>query len=118
MSYSHPHCAARCIAAQTSFSTVFGAEDLYFSTTVTLQNVWNETLYEVQYMRNVDPDQEQPWTGDFKTQNYVKYQPYRASDGVDRRNTSYPNMCLVVAEGVTHPQLALGLGALRSVPAS
>ncbi len=78
--------------------TFFGVNDLYFSTTVTLQNIGPNVLYEVRpvqptcslcersgfagegrtpppltlqrlslpqvdYMRNVDPDQEQPWTG-------------------------------------------------------
>ena len=39
--------------------TSFGVLDLYFTTTVTLENVGEGPLYGVQYMRNVDPDQEQ-----------------------------------------------------------
>jgi hypothetical protein len=40
-------------------TTSFGASDLYFTTTVTLENTSPYTLSNVQYMRNVDPDQEQ-----------------------------------------------------------
>ncbi len=42
-----------------SKSTSFGVDDLFFTTTVTLQNTGTTVLYEVDYMRNVDPDQEQ-----------------------------------------------------------
>ncbi len=86
-------------------------EDLLLSTTVTLKNVGSSMLYDVQYMRNVDPDQEAPWADSYETRNYVLYQPYRASDGVDRSNPASPDMCLVIADGVNYPgQLTLGLG--------
>ena len=42
-----------------SASTGFGVEDLYFTTTVTLQNLLPAPIFNVSYMRNVDPDQEQ-----------------------------------------------------------
>ena len=42
-----------------SKSTSFGVDDLFFTTTVTLQNTGTSVLYEIDYMRNVDPDQEQ-----------------------------------------------------------
>lgn len=42
-----------------SSSTSFGVSDLFFTTTVTLENIGTSRLYEVEYMRNVDPDQEQ-----------------------------------------------------------
>jgi hypothetical protein len=89
-------------------------EDLLVATTVTLTNVGTNPLYEVQYMRNVDPDQEQPWTDVYSTRNYVLHQPYRASDGVDRRHPTHPNMCLVIADAPTagyRGKLVLGLGA-------
>jgi hypothetical protein len=99
---------------QVTAVTSIKPEDLYISTTVTLTNVHTEKLYEVQYMRNIDPDQEQPWTGDYRTRNYVRYQPYRASDGdVHRSHPSYPNMCLVVADApgeAYRGKLILGLG--------
>ena len=55
----------------------------------------------------------QPWTGNFATRNYVQYQVYRASDGVNRANSANPNMCLVVAYGTTYSALALGLGSVN-----
>jgi hypothetical protein len=44
---------------QVSKSTSFGVNDLFFTTSVTLENTGDNTLFAVQYMRNVDPDQEQ-----------------------------------------------------------
>jgi hypothetical protein len=43
---------------KVSMSTGFGVNDTYFTTTVTLQNVGTQPLYNVDWMRNVDPDQE------------------------------------------------------------
>jgi hypothetical protein len=36
----------------------FGVDDLFFATTVTLKNMGTSTVYEVEYMRTVDPDPE------------------------------------------------------------
>jgi hypothetical protein len=44
---------------KVSVSTAFGVNDTFFTTTVTMENVGGSTLYEVEYMRNLDPDQEQ-----------------------------------------------------------
>ena len=44
---------------KVSMSTGFGVDDLYFTTTVTLENVASTPVYNVNWMRNVDPDQEQ-----------------------------------------------------------
>ena len=87
--------------------TSFGVEDLYFTTTVTLKNTGSSSLHDVKYMRNVDPDQEQPWTGSYTTKNYVKYQR------TDRPHADYPDMALVVAYGPSHPQCVLGLGTVH-----
>ena len=43
----------------------------------------------------------QPWTGNFETRNYVKYQRPRPDLGQDRSNPAAPNSCLVVATAVT-----------------
>ena len=45
-------------ALKVSMSTGFGVNDLYFTNTVTLQNVGDVVLYQIDWMRNVDPDQE------------------------------------------------------------
>jgi hypothetical protein len=47
------------VLRQVSKSTSFAVNDLYFTTSVTLENIGDNTLFDVQYMRNVDPDQEQ-----------------------------------------------------------
>jgi hypothetical protein len=68
-------------------------------------------------MRTVDPDQEQPYYGNFVTRNYVQYQPY-AADGSDcclgrsYVNPSNPNTALVVAVGVNNFDFFCGLGTI------
>ena len=54
----------------------------------------------------------QPWSGDYTTNNYVKYQRYRAGEP-NRTNPLMPNMCLVVAKGLTYSSLTLGLGTVH-----
>ena len=49
-------------AVKVSMSTSFGVNDSYFVTTVTLQSLVSTPLYNVSWMRNVDPDQEQVGT--------------------------------------------------------
>ena len=75
---------------------------LYFVMNVTLTNTGSVALDSVEYMRNVDPDQEQPLTGDFTTSNYVALQP-----GVGGNVAQ----ALVVGKGLVHG-LTLGLGAI------
>ena len=40
------------------------------------------------YTRNVDPDQEQPWTYNYKTRNYIYYQPSKP-EGIDGKINPY-----------------------------
>ena len=43
----------------------------------TIVNIGASKLFDVRYLRSVDPDQEQPWSAgytSFATNNYVKYQ--------------------------------------------
>jgi hypothetical protein len=54
----------------------------------------------------------QPWTNSYDTSNYVLYQR-DTTRGVTRQHPSEPNACLVMAEGSTRPDLALGLGAVH-----
>lgn len=49
----------------------FRKGDLFFVINVVLTNIGTVPLESLEYMRNVDPDQEQPITGDFTTSNYV-----------------------------------------------
>lgn len=46
----------------------------YILTTVQICNMGAATATGVYYMRNVDPDNEQPWTGDFTTQQQIVLQ--------------------------------------------
>ncbi|MFN0275111.1 MAG: T9SS type A sorting domain-containing protein [Chitinophagales bacterium] len=62
---------------------------LYFYTKVTLTNTGTSDLTDVFYLRNFDPDQEQPWSWDFVTDNIVHY------------NFPVDTQALVSAEGNT-----------------
>jgi hypothetical protein len=70
-------------------------------------------------MRTVDPDQEQPFYGNFATKNYVLNQPV-ALDGSDSGlarsyvNTQNPNTALVVAVGTNNFDFFCGLGTINS----
>ena len=59
----------------------FGETDVSIYMHTTVANVGTTKLFDVRYLRSIDPDQEQPWTTDttnYVTNNYVKYQ-YQAS---------------------------------------
>ncbi|WP_188686331.1 Ig-like domain-containing protein, partial [Rufibacter glacialis] len=83
--------------------TFFPTNGLYFVMQVTIRNTTSSPMPNVFYMRNVDPDNEQPWTGDFDTRNTVVYQPTFAPC----------NEALVEAVGLTYGQY-LGLGTKDS----
>lgn len=78
--------------------TTLPEDKLYFVTRILLCNDGDEALEDVYYMRNVDPDNDQPWSGDFTTDNEIVYQP-PADD-----------QALVTSEGLTYGCF-LGLGA-------
>ncbi|MFN3939164.1 MAG: hypothetical protein ACK4IY_01170, partial [Chitinophagales bacterium] len=70
--------------------TTLPEDKLYFVTRILLCNDGDTPIEEVYYMRNVDPDNDQPWSGDFTTDNEIIYQP-PADD-----------QALVVSEGLTY----------------
>ncbi|MFN0275828.1 MAG: hypothetical protein ACKVPJ_08795, partial [Chitinophagales bacterium] len=55
--------------------TTFPEDKLYFVTRILICNNTDSTLTNVYYMRNVDPDQDQPFCGTFETHNEIIYQP-------------------------------------------
>jgi hypothetical protein len=78
-----------------------------------ITNTGTETLTDIYYMRNIDPDQQQPWNGHFATYNYVQYQA--SSFGYTPYvNPSNPDMSVVVARGDDggFEQFVLALGAV------
>ena len=77
----------------------FASNKMYFTTTVTLVNTGATDITEVYYVRSVDPDQGQPWcSGNYRTNNYVLYQPPHDGDA-GRPHSSGDPWALVVAEG-------------------
>ncbi len=83
-------------------TTIVPVTSLYFVTRVELCNTGSTTITDLYYGRNVDPDNDQPWSGDFTTFNQIIYQP-----PVDAQ-------ALVTAEGLTYGCF-LGLGARDSM---
>lgn len=96
--------------------TQFNNDDLFFTTSVTFENIGSSPLTDVYYQRSVDPDQEQPYYRNYRTLNYVKYQP-AAADGSDcclsrdYVNPAVPSMSLVCAVGKTNKDFFLGMGS-------
>jgi hypothetical protein len=95
----------------------FQTGDLFFVISVSMTNIGTDTLKSVEYMRNVDPDQEQPWTGTFTTDNWVEFQPPRPEDAprvnLAARPAGNTEKALAVARGLDH-ELTLGLGTIDS----
>ncbi len=93
----------------------FDADDLFFVMNVNLVNIGTTTLRSVEYMRNVDPDQEQPWTGNFTTSNWVEFQPPRPASGSRSELAARPagntHKALAIAQGLKYG-LTLGLGSI------
>ena len=81
--------------------TFFNDTSLYFVTRVILINTSATTLNNIYYYRNVDPDNEQPWTGSFMTTNTIV------------SNNGPGGEALVSAVGQAHG-CYLGLGTLDS----
>ncbi|MBK7035920.1 MAG: gliding motility-associated C-terminal domain-containing protein [Chitinophagales bacterium] len=77
-------------------------DKLYFLTFINICNNGATPLTDVYYKRNVDPDQDQPWSGDFTTFNDVVSNP--------------PGDCqaVVTSEGLTYGCF-LGMGAIDSM---
>ncbi len=87
------------INLEISQKTVFPDGALFFLTSVTLCNTGATDLYNTYYKRNVDPDQDQPWSGDFTTTNIIVSNP------------PVGDTALVTAEGLTYGCF-LGIGAI------
>lgn len=82
----------------TQTTTIF-TDSLYILTCVNIQNTSGATCSNVYFSRSVDPDNEQPWTGNFTTTNTIVYQ----------QPMSPGSRALVSAVGLTH-NAYLGLG--------
>ena len=81
--------------------TIIKTNKRYMKTTITLTNIGATPLSEVYYMRNIDPDNDQPWSGDFTTDNIIVSNPPIGTDA------------LVTSEGIIYG-CYLGIGARNS----
>ncbi len=57
-------------------NVIFGINDLFFTINVELCNNTADTIYEVYYARNVDPDNDAQQSGDYTTTNTILSQAY------------------------------------------
>ena len=73
-------------------------DKLYFLTEVTMRNVSLDTIRNLYYMRNIDPDNEVTLTGDYNTLNTIVSQ-----------NPNIDNRAIVTAEGLVYGCF-IGLG--------
>ena len=74
-------------------------DKLYFLTEVTLRNVSLDTIHDLYYMRNIDPDNEVTLTNDYVTLNTIVTQ-----------NPNADNKAIVTAEGLIYGCF-IGLGS-------
>jgi len=58
-----------------------GTSDLYYTTTVSITNNTSATIPELYYHRNLDPDNNEPISFDFTTQNTIVSEPSGAPGG-------------------------------------
>ncbi len=86
------------ISVDITQNTVQPVGKLYFVTQLTFCNTGSSTINDFYYARNVDPDNDQPWSGDFTTFNEIVSQPPLDPEA------------LVTAEGLTFGCF-LGIGA-------
>jgi len=82
----------------------FNEDDLFFLINTVITNTGTVSLDSVEFMRNVDPDNEKDIGGSYTTINYIAYQP-----GVDGNTKK----ALVVAKGQRY-SVTLGLGTIDS----
>ncbi|GMI14839.1 hypothetical protein TrLO_g12317 [Triparma laevis f. longispina] len=94
--------------------TEFDGDDLYFTTSITVTNKGTDEITDFYYMRTVDPDQEQPHTGNYVTNNWVEYQRFETGDPDGRASTDFSNLCLVASTGTTYTNLYGGLATINS----
>jgi len=57
-----------------------GLNDTYFTVEMVLTNIGTVALDSVEYFRCVDPDNEQRWTGVYRTNSYVIAQPHTGNN--------------------------------------
>lgn len=81
-------------------NTIIYVDSLFIITCMDIRNTGTSPVNNVYYMRNVDPDNEQPWTFDFTTTNTIVYQQPMSPD----------YRTLVKAVGLVH-NAYLGLGS-------
>jgi len=78
--------------------------DLFYTTTVSVTNNTAATIADMYYYRNFDPDNNQPISGDFTTQNTIVSQP-----GVGLCNTAHVKATSLVP--ASQPMSYVGLAA-------
>ncbi len=83
-------------------TTIVPVDKFYFVNRVIICNTGTDTVNDIYYGRNVDPDNDQPWSGDYTTYNEIVSQPPADPEA------------LVTAEGLTFGCF-LGLGARDSM---
>lgn len=60
---------------QVTATTTVYFDKTYFITRVSITNNSPNPVTDVYYMRTLDPDNDQPWTGDFTTWNRISHRP-------------------------------------------
>jgi LPXTG-site transpeptidase (sortase) family protein len=81
----------------------FNVDEAVIHAVAEIENTGSVSLDSVEFMRGVDPDNEQPWTGNFDTSNEAVYQP-----GVGGNS----DLAIVTATATTYTDMSLVLGTV------
>jgi gliding motility-associated-like protein len=96
--------------------TLLPRDSLYFVTEVVLCNTTASTMTNVYYGRNVDPDNEQPWTGNFTTRNTIVSQPILPATDALVSAMGLANQCYL-GLGARDTRARVNYGGFATIPA-
>ncbi|WP_025699503.1 fibronectin type III domain-containing protein, partial [Paenibacillus durus] len=95
---------------QVEQTVSFGVNDKYFKVSVKLKNISDETVYDVRYMRSVDPDIDMDMNGTYNTLNSVPQNPPNDSSAIVISKGPITGNALVLMSADPNVRASVGYG--------
>ncbi|WP_052410150.1 S-layer homology domain-containing protein [Paenibacillus durus] len=95
---------------QVEQTVSFGVNDKYFKVSVQLKNVSDETVYDVRYMRSVDPDIDMDMNGTYNTLNSVSQNPPNDSSAIVISKGPITGNALILMSADPNARASVGYG--------